>query len=245
MDKHGAHADGIPKLSYDFHIHSCLSPCGDNEMTVNNIVNMALLKGLDIIALTDHNSSKNCPAFLNAAKRAGIKAVPGMELTTMEEVHVICLFKSLDNAMAFDTYVYGLLPEIKNRPEIYGEQILINDQDREIGRVDKLLVNASAISFYDLSEIMEKFGGIYFPAHIDRPAFSLLSNLGFLPPECKLHAVEISDIMKYESVLMKNPGLSGIPILINSDAHYLWDISEPVNVLDENFMKVVQSKLSN
>ena len=215
-------------LHYDLHIHSCLSPCGDNEMTVNNIVNMALVNGLEIIALTDHNSCKNCPSFLNVAKKAGIKAIPGMELTTSEEVHTICLFRSLEHAIAFDSYVYGLLPDIKNKPEVFGEQIILNEKDQEICRVDKLLTNASAISFHDLYNLMGKFGGIYFPAHIDRPAFSLLSNLGSFPPDCLMHAVEIKDISKYESILASNPSLSGLPVLINSDAHYLWDIKRSI-----------------
>ena len=231
------------RLYYDFHIHSCLSPCGDNEMTVNNIVNMAVIKGLDVIALTDHNSSKNCPAFLAAAKKAYIKALPGMEITTMEEVHAICLFESLDYAMAFDSYVYALLPEIKNQPEIFGEQILLNEQDQKVGYVDKLLANASAISFYELNDLMKEFGGIYFPAHIEKPAFSLLSNLGFFPPDCPMHAIEIKDVSKYKSILTENPAMADLPVFTNSDAHYLWDISEPINILDEKMYNVLKGVL--
>ena len=97
-------------MTYDLHIHSCLSPCGDNEMTVNNIVNMAMLKELDVIALTDHNSSRNCPAFMEAARRAGIRAIPGMEINTSEEIHAVCLFPMLEQAMEFDSYVFSTLP---------------------------------------------------------------------------------------------------------------------------------------
>ena len=231
------------RIYYDFHIHSCLSPCGDSDMTVNNIVNMAVLKGLGAIALTDHNSCKNCPPFLAAAKKSGIKALPGMEITTMEEVHAICLFKNLGSAMAFDSYVYDLLPDIKNRPEIFGEQILIDEKDQNIGHVDKLLVNATSISFYDLSGLMEQFGGIYFPAHIDRPSFSLLSNLGSFPPDCPVNAFEITDISNYESILAKNPDILGVPSLVNSDAHYLWKISEPVNVLHGKMYELLKDWL--
>jgi hypothetical protein len=219
-------------MHYDLHIHSCLSPCGDGEMTVNNIVNMAALKGLDIIALTDHNTSKNCPAFLSAAKKAGVLALPGMELTTAEEVHAICLFGKLEQAMAFDSYVSGLLPGIKNRPEIYGPQVLLDENDRETGHLDILLANATGVSFYDLSSLMDQFGGIYFPAHIEKPSFSIISNLGFFPPDCPMHAVEIKDRSKHPSLLEENPAISGLPVLTNSDAHYLWDISERVNKLD-------------
>ena len=144
-------------IFYDLHIHSCLSPCGDNDMTVNNIVNMALLKGLKLIALTDHNSSKNCPAFMKAAEAAGIRALPGMEINTSEEIHAVCLFPKLENAMAFDEYVYSTLPSIKNRPEIFGDQLLCDEEDNTIGQVEKLLINASGISFSELGMLMKTF----------------------------------------------------------------------------------------
>ena len=122
------------KLSYDLHIHSCLSPCGDNDMTPNNIVNMAILNGLVVIALTDHNSCKNCPAFLEAAQRSGILAIPGMELCTSEEIHVVCLFPELRQAMAFDREVYQYVPPIQNDPRIFGEQLILDGEDRQIGQ---------------------------------------------------------------------------------------------------------------
>lgn len=107
-------------LFYDLHIHSCLSPCGSDDMTPYNIAGMAALKGLDVIAVTDHNSCKNCPAVLAAAKEYGILAVPGMEINTSEEVHAVCLFKSLEKAMEFDAYVYGRLLPVKTG-RIYSE----------------------------------------------------------------------------------------------------------------------------
>ena len=132
-------------MTYDLHMHSCLSPCGDNDMTVNNIVNMAALKGLDVIALTDHNSSKNCPALMKVAREAGIRAIPGMEINTSEEIHAVCLFPTLEKAMAFDDYVFSTLPPVKNRPEIYGDQILVNENDELQGTVDTLLITASGV----------------------------------------------------------------------------------------------------
>ena len=150
-------------------------------MSVSNIVNMAKIKGLDIIALTDHNSCKNCPAFLSAAKREGIRAIPGMEINTSEEVHAICLFRELDRAMAFDKYVYDRLPDIENRREIFGEQLLVDEWDNVTGHAEKLLINASTVSFFDLRDLMKSYSGVYFPAHIDRGSFSVISNLGFIP----------------------------------------------------------------
>ena len=118
-------------LYYDLHIHSCLSPCGDDDMTPGNIVGMAAVKGLDVIALTDHNSCKNCPAAMYHGKEYGVTVIPGMELCTAEEVHVVCLFPSLEDAMAFDAYVYGHMLPVKNKEHIFGKQQIINEKDEE------------------------------------------------------------------------------------------------------------------
>lgn len=115
----------MPELSYDLHLHSCLSPCGDDDMLPSNIVGMAVVKGLDVIALTDHNTSRNCPAFLELARAYGVLAIPGMELCTSEEVHVVCLFPTLEAAMDFDRYVHRRIPPIPNDPAIFGKQLVV------------------------------------------------------------------------------------------------------------------------
>ena len=134
------------KYFYDMHIHSCLSPCADDDMTPNNIAGMATLKGLQILALTDHNSCKNCPAFFEACREQGIIAIAGMELSTAEDIHIVCLFESLENAMAFDKEIEAHLPDIKNRPEIFGTQYILDGDDEQIGEVEHLLINATEIS---------------------------------------------------------------------------------------------------
>lgn len=208
-------------------------------MTVNNIVNMAILKGLGLIALTDHNSAKNCPAFLKAAERAGIRALPGMEINTSEEIHAVCLFRALEDALAFDRHVYERLPEIQNRPDIFGEQQICDDEDRIVGTVPKLLINAADISFSDLDSLMETFGGIYFPSHIDRSSYSLLANLGFVPEESRFPAFELYEMGRYAEIVAQNPGLALLPCVHNSDAHYLWDIAEAENELDERLAELL------
>ena len=227
-------------MFYDLHIHSCLSPCGDSDMTVNNIVNMAVLKELDVIALTDHNSAGNCPAFLKIAERAEIAAIPGMELTTSEEVHAICLFTDIRNALAFGEYVDRRLPDIINKPGVYGNQFLLNENDEIAGEIEKLLSNAADISLFDLPMLMREFSGVFFPAHIDRPSFSLLANLGFVPPEFSMDAFEIFSPANFDAILASNPALSDLPMLKNSDAHYLQDISEPENTLDERIARLLK-----
>lgn len=218
-------------LSYDFHIHSCLSPCGDDDMTPANIVGMAVVKELDVIALTDHNSCKNCPAFLKIAKEHGIIAIPGMELCTAEEVHVVCLFQNLDDAMNFDEYIYKQLIYIPNEEAIFGKQQIYDEKDNIIGNEPNLLINATNIPFHHVYELVKQFHGIMIPAHIDKNANSLLSNLGFVPPESKFTCFELKDMGKLHHLRKVNPYLENCKIITNSDAHYLEHINEPVNYI--------------
>ena len=218
-------------LSYDLHLHSCLSPCGDDDMTPANIIAMAALKKLDVVALTDHNSCKNCPAFLALAKNYGILAISGMELCTQEEVHVLCLFPSLKDAMNFDGYVYEHLIPIPNDQSIFGKQQIYNEEDKIIGEEPYLLINATDISFDKVYDLVKKYNGIMIPAHIEKMANSLLYNLGFIPPESKFSCVELYDKSKLDYIKKENPYLENCRIITNSDAHYLEYINEPINFI--------------
>ena len=172
-------------------------------MTPANIVGMAVVKQLDVIALTDHNTCKNCPAFLKVAKEYGITAIAGMELTTREEVHVVCLFEQLEDAMRFDTYVYERLLNVKNEEKIFGTQFIRNEEDVVIGKVEKLLINATDISFDEVYDLMEQYDGVMIPAHIDKSSTSLLSNLGFIPPDSRFKTVELKNLKKLHSLQEK------------------------------------------
>ena len=214
-------------LTYDLHIHSCLSPCGDDDMTPANIAGMCALKGLDAVALTDHNSSETCPAFLAAAEEDGLLAIPGMEINTSEEVHAVCLFPTLEAAMDFDAYVYGRLIKFPNKEEIFGRQQIYDGNDCVCGTEPNLLINATEISFDGLWELVRSYGGVMFPAHIDKTANSLIANLGFIADDSLFTAAELHDIKKLHGIREKNPYLDSCRILVNSDAHYLEDIREP------------------
>ena len=219
-------------LKYDFHIHSCLSPCGDNDMTPYNLVNMAKLLGYDIIALTDHNSCLNCPAALKAGEEAGITVVPGMELCTSEEIHAVCLFPDLKNALEFSDYVKSTMPPVKNDASIFGEQLVMDSTDRIIGNEEILLTAASGISIDDAVKEVSRFGGAVFPAHLDRASYSVLSVLGFMYPEMGFAAAEFTHkayIPQYEE---KHPLLKEMKKLRNSDAHYLENMVEPSVEID-------------
>lgn len=214
-------------LFYDLHIHSCLSPCGDDDMTPANIAGMAAVKGLDVIALTDHNSCRNCPAAMYHGEKQGVTVIPGMELTTREEVHVICLFPALENALAFDSLVYEKLIPIPNREDIFGKQQIMDQEDRLIGTVEHLLINAISISFDDVFPLAASYGGIAYPAHVDKSSNSLLSNLGFVPPDSSFACAEFHDFKNLHRIKKEHPYFEGCRVVCCSDAHYLWDIAEP------------------
>ncbi len=216
----------MSEFYYDFHMHSCLSPCGDNDMTPNNIVGMALLKELDVIALTDHNSCRNCPAILEAGKRQGLAVIPGMELCTEEEIHVVCLFPALENAMAFDEYVTAHSPFFQNDPAAYGHQYITDGEDRILEDYAGLLVAASGIGIYDVPKLVSSYGGIAMPAHIDKASYSMLAVLGEIPADLPFPAYEIAKPQQIDPLCAAHPILQTANIFTDSDAHYLWDISE-------------------
>lgn len=213
-------------LSYDLHIHSCLSPCGDDDMTPGNIVGMSALKGLNVIAVTDHNSCRNCQAVMKLASEYDMLIIPGMELTTMEEVHVVCLFPELNAAMEFDSYVYGKLLDFKNDERVFGKQQLLNEKDEITGTLDKLLISATDISFDEVYGLVKGYGGVMIPAHIDKNANSLISNFGFIPPDSLFECVELKELKNLHKMKTEHPYISNCNIISNSDAHYLEHIHE-------------------
>lgn len=216
---------------YDLHIHSCLSPCGDDDNTPNNIAGMASLCGLNIVALTDHNTTANCPAFFEAAKRYGIIPIAGMELTTSEDIHIVCLFDTLESAMAFGEKVKSLSIPIKNRPDIFGTQQILDSQDNVIGEEENLLINATLISVEDAPALVAEFGGICYPAHIDRQSNGIISILGTFPSTPDFNCVEFHDGEKAEEYVQKYD-LQDKKIIVSSDAHNLTDMRDKQNYFD-------------
>lgn len=232
-------------LHYDLHIHSCLSPCGDNESTPGNIVGMAVVKGLDVIALTDHNTCKNCEAAMAIGEAYGITVIPGMELTTSEEVHVLCLFYNLEDAMRFDAFIEPRILDIPNNPKAFGDQFLCNDDDEVIGSFPKLLISATDISFDKVYDYVSEYNGVMIPAHIDKNSFSLMSNLGFVPPDSKFRCFELADMSNLHRLQKENEYLKNCNVITDSDAHYFEKINEPINTLyaESNSIKDVLDSL--
>lgn len=222
----------MSRYFYDLHLHSCLSPCGDDDMTPANIAGMAALKGLGIVALTDHNTTKNCPAFFKACRAQGIIPVAGMELTTSEDVHLVCLFPDLESAMQFGEEVDLRRSPMKNRPEIFGRQQIMDDKDTVIGEEDRMLLFATELTLDEGKKLCEEFGGAAFPAHIDREANGIVAMLGEVPEESGYYAFELNDKNSADEYKLRFPHLNGMTQLVSSDAHYLWDISEAENSID-------------
>lgn len=215
------------KYFYDLHVHSCLSPCGDDDNTPYNLAGMAALLGLQIMALTDHNTCRNCPAFFKACKQYGIIPVAGMELTTAEDIHIICLFETLQDALAFEESIEDRRTVFPNRVDIYGEQMVLGEDDRLIETVENFLPVATSISLDEVPELVERFSGVCYPAHIDREANGIISTLGTLPPSPRFSCVEFhfgKNIEEYEEKydLPKTK-------VVCSDAHYLTDIRDAEN----------------
>lgn len=213
------------KYWMDLHIHSCLSPCANEDMTPNNIVNMAAIKGLDIIAVTDHNSAENAGAVMEAGKKAGILVVPGMELCTSEEIHLVCLFPELKQALKFDRIVYERLLPIENREDIFGSQIMMDADDRVSGREKKLLAGASTLDTGTAVRIVKQLNGVVIPAHVNRESFSMLNTLGTIPEEYGFYYLECPNACR-EELLQKHPELAGFRFIHSSDAHFLQQILE-------------------
>ena len=216
----------MSRYYYDFHVHSCLSPCGDADNTPNNLAGMAFLNGIRIMALTDHNSSRNCPAFFAAARKYGLIPIAGMELTTAEDIHVVCLFEELENALRFNDEVDTRRIRIRNRTDIFGDQLLTDENDNVIGTEEDFLSNATEIAIGDVPALVERFGGFCFPAHIDREANGIIATLGTFPENSGFTCAELHDPEKETEYRERYPALAGMRIVGDSDAHYLWDIRD-------------------
>lgn len=219
-------------VAIDLHMHSVLSPCGDLGMTPNNIVGMALLKEVDYIALTDHNTAKNLPALFEVAKGEGLCVLPGIEVTTKEEAHILAYFDTLEGAMELDAILYEHLPDIPNKPDYFGPQYILDAEDEIIGEVDKLLISATDIGIDELAEIVKPLGGIIVPAHIDRKSYSIMVSLGFIPPDLPVKTVELSRATTVEEAKKKFRFFREYQFIHGSDAHQLEDMAEREYFID-------------
>lgn len=213
-------------LRADLHLHTCLSPCGGYDVTPAAVVTRSSQLGLDLIAVSDHNSAENVRAARRAAERLGPAAprvLAGMEITSAEEVHLLALFEDMVSALTLQAMVFDHLPPDRNKPDVFGEQIVANADDEVEGFNQRLLIGATDLGVSQWVDRVHGLGGLVIAAHIDRPSYSLVGQLGMIPPDLKLDGVEVSagaDPVRASIWL----GPSGLPVITCSDAHCLEDI---------------------
>lgn len=223
-------------MFYDLHMHSCLSPCADDTMTPNNICNMAFIKGLDLIAVTDHNSTKNLPAIAEAAAGLGLKMLYGAELETIEEVHVLGLFNTLEKSQIFQEWIDSKMPDVKNDEEFFGHQWIMNSQDEKIGDEPRLLLVSLNATLEETTDAIHQYGGRVILAHVLDRANSVTHQLGFIPMDLPYDGLEVKNEEQRLRVIASNPWVTedSTNWFIDSDAHYLTDISEADHFLRES-----------
>ncbi len=210
----------------DLHIHSCLSPCGDDDMTPANVCGMARLKGLDVIAITDHNSARNLPAAQRLCDAYGLLLLPGLEITTREEVHLLGYFETVEAALDFSEALREHLPPRRNNPRFFGRQLVMNEEDEVVDEEEALLIGATDLPLREAAGMVRAFGGAAVPAHINRGANGLLVNLGMMPEEPFYPTVEVARHLPCDESAVR-----GRHVLHSSDAHYLGDIQEREHAL--------------
>jgi predicted metal-dependent phosphoesterase TrpH len=214
----------LRRFKADLHIHSCLSPCCDLDMSPRAIVERSLERELDLIALCDHNSAENVGAAMRAGAKRGLQVLPGLEISSQEEVHTLAIFDDEAQALRMQTLVYAHLKGT-NRPELFGDQVVANEFDEVEGFNDRRLIGAAQLGLHEVVKAVHRLGGISIASHVDRPSFSVLSQLGFIPDDLELDGVEVSPRTDVRSARTAIPGIGSRTVVAFSDAHFLTDIA--------------------
>lgn len=216
----------------DLHIHTILSPCASLEMSPKNIVHKALQQKIDIIGITDHNSTRQCRIVTKEATKEGLTVFPGVEVTTKEEIHCLAYFDSFEKLDLFQNYLNQYLPDVKNNPDLFGDQIVVDEEENIVFEEEKLLISALSIGIDKLEEIVHLLNGIFIPAHVNKPKNSILSQLGFIPSNLKADAFELSKHIDTESFKAQNQVTKNATFVRNSDAHFLDQLGECTTLLE-------------
>jgi 3',5'-nucleoside bisphosphate phosphatase len=214
----------LRSLRVDLHIHTVASPCAEIEMLPSLVVERAIELGLDCIAITDHNTAENVAAVQHCAEGKHLVVIPGMEVQTREEAHVLCLFDTLAQVLQWQERVYAALPSLQNREDVFGSQLVVDENDQFVRMLDRMLLVATNLSVDQVVDNVKQLGGIAIAAHVDRQAYSLLTVLGFIPHDLGLVGLEISRATRVSEARTRFPLLRDWPLVTNSDAHRLGDL---------------------
>ncbi len=213
-------------FSADLHIHTVISPCGDLDMSPIRIIERALERKLDIIGITDHNCTKHAALIAEIGKQNGIFVMCGAEVTSQEEAHVLCFMPNEEKLKKLQEYIDTYLIKVPNNPKLFGEQLLVNEEEHILDEEPYLLINAIDQTIDEISEFVFSQGGLFIPAHIERPTFSLSSQLGFVPPDLKCHALEVSRYSDLEKMIQQHPDWAKHSLIQSSDAHFIPDLGK-------------------
>ncbi|PKN60680.1 MAG: histidinol phosphatase [Deltaproteobacteria bacterium HGW-Deltaproteobacteria-11] len=227
----------------DLHIHTCLSPCADLDMYPSALIEKSIAEKLDVIAVCDHHASENVEYVLTLAKGRPITVLPGMEVSSLEEVHVLAIFDDLHALLKLQTTVYEHLPG-KNREDIFGPQVIVNDRDEVEGMNERLLIGATDMPLNRIVNEIHALGGIAIASHIDRPSYSVLSQLGFIDPETPFDALEISAATCIKEARRQYPELSAHAMIQFSDAHFIRDIGRGFSTMILKTANIHELKLA-
>ena len=221
----------------DMHIHSVLSPCGDIDMSPLAIVETAKARGMDIIGITDHNSTLNADVTRRLGEKVGLHVLMGAEVTTKEEDHCLAFMPTTEKLAEFQAFLDSRVVFFQNDVDRFGYQLVVDEEENILDQVQHLLINALDLPMLELQQEVYRLGGIFIPAHIDRPTFSLSSQLGFVPSGLKFHAMELSYYCKRDGYrfLEDHPWFSDLNFIQSSDAHYVPDIAKIHSVLEMPF----------
>ncbi len=207
----------------DLHMHTCLSPCAEFDMYPKALIDKCISEKLDLIAICDHNASENVPPVLNLARGKPLTVLPGMEISSMEEVHLLALFDDLDDLLKLQGIVYEHLPG-KNQEELFGCQVIVNERDEVEGINERLLIGATQLPLQEIIDRIHSLGGLAVASHIDRPSYSVISQLGFIDPSMPFDALEVTPATGVREARRHYPGLSSFAFIESSDAHFIRDI---------------------
>jgi predicted metal-dependent phosphoesterase TrpH len=221
----------LKRYAADLHIHTCLSPCADWEMSPQKIVSASLRAGLDLIAVCDHNSAENAGAVMRQGSRFGLRVLPGMEICSREEVHLLAIFEDLDSALEMQIAVYANL-DGQNNPDVFGCQVVANENDQVLEENTRLLIGATRLNVQEISQQAHHLHGLCLAAHVDRQAFGIMAQLGFIPKDLALDAVEVTYRLPLPEARQRLAGIGDLPAVTSSDAHYLQDIGRACTVFE-------------
>ncbi|MFO7574971.1 MAG: PHP domain-containing protein [Bacteroidales bacterium] len=210
----------------DLHTHTVLSPCGDLEMSARNIINAALEKGIEILGITDHNSTLNSQLIKMMAEKEGLFVLTGAEVTTREEIHCLCFLEHGSELEEFQEWIEKNITRIPNSPQRFGYQVVIDEEDNIIDEVEYLLIMSLSKTIDEVERKVHELNGLFIPAHVDRPVNSILSQLGFFPPLVKYDAIEVTPYVEFDELRIEHPLIGTLPYVRSSDSHFLHNVGK-------------------